>query len=196
MQKTKACTQDQLLFNNLIDFYQNQDYLTRMIEVIDGRCTNKEGKHVISRRIVDWFVTNFAKKYYTVYDLVNPKTGESKRFKVYSDYRSKLTAYSKKNFDPFCRWDRISIPYGDDSQIETTLGQLNFFKWAIQNKVIEYIQDHYDEISEDMLQRNSNSRKKEPTDANTGTRKKREELSISACQSIHKENIRIVLKFN
>ena len=34
-----------------------------------------------------------------------------KRFKVYDDYKLKLKAYSKKRFDPFCRYQKISIPY-------------------------------------------------------------------------------------
>ena len=37
-----------------------------------------------------------------------------------------LKAYSKKRFDPFCRWDRITIPYKNDTYIQTTIGQLNF----------------------------------------------------------------------
>ena len=65
------------------------------------------------------------------------------RFKVYNDYKLKLKAYSKKRFDPFCRWDRITIPYKQDSHIQTTIGQLNFFKWAIENNVIHYIEQNY-----------------------------------------------------
>jgi pimeloyl-ACP methyl ester carboxylesterase len=59
------------------------------------------------------------------------------------DYKLKLKAYSKKRFDPFCRWDRISIPYKDGTSIETTIGQLNFFKWALENKAIDYIEQHF-----------------------------------------------------
>jgi hypothetical protein len=110
----------------------------------------------------------------------------------------KLKAYSKKRFDPFCRWDRISIPYRDDKCIETTIGQLNFFKWALENKVIDYIEKNYETIEKDMNNRNSTSKRKELlvlTD-NSKTRKKREELSISATKSIKKEKVEIVLQFN
>jgi phage antirepressor YoqD-like protein len=114
---------------------------------------------------------------------------------VYVDYKLKLKAYSKKRFDPFCRWDRISIPFKDDKCIETTIGQLNFFKWALENKIIEYIDENYDVIESDMNNRNSTSKRKEIVD-NSKTRKKREELSISATKSIKKEKVEIVVQFN
>jgi hypothetical protein len=44
--------------------------------------------------------------------------------------------------------------------METTLGQLNFFKWAIENRVLEYIESHYDAIERDMNMRNSNSKRR------------------------------------
>ena len=148
------------------------------------------GKSVLSLRIVDWFATNYAKKYGTAYNI-----DESTRFSVYSDYKLKLKAYSKKRFDPFCRWERISIPYNTNAQVITTIGQLNFFKWAMENKVIEYIENHYNEIELDMNNRNSTSKRKLITSDNS-TRKKREELSISATKSIKKENIEITIQFN
>jgi iron uptake system EfeUOB component EfeO/EfeM len=134
------------------------------------------------------------------------------RFKVYNDYKLKLKAYSKKRFDPFCRWERITVPYDEEKFMETTIGQLNFFKWAIENKIVDYIEQHYAEIEEDMNMRNSTSKKRTPSDTestsssnnstpdniqdNTKTRKKREELSVSACKCIKKETVKIIVKFN
>jgi hypothetical protein len=153
------------------------------------------GESKISLRIVDWFSTNYAKKYYTLYTINDP-TGQIRRFKVYFDYKLKLKAYSKKRFDPFCRWDRISIPYKNDTCIETTIGQLNFFKWAIENNVINFIEENYETIEKDMNCRNSTSKRKEIIIDNSKTRKKREELSISATKSIKKEDVEIVVQFN
>lgn len=180
-------TQNELLLNNLMEFYNDDIILTKMLKIITG-----ESK--ISLRIVDWFVTNYAKKNFTLYDFEN-KNGEKIRFKVYFDYKLKLKAYSKKRLDPFCRWDRISIPYKGNSFIETTIGQLNFFKWAIENKVINYIEENFDIIEKDMNNRNSTSKRKETITDNSKTRKKREELSISASKSIKKEDVKIVVNF-
>jgi hypothetical protein len=186
MNSNKYCTQNQLLLNNLLEFYKNEDYIDKMLQIITG-----DSK--ISLRIVDWFATNYAKKYYTLYD-INTLSGIH-RFKVYFDYKLKLKAYSKKRFDPFCRWERISIPYKNDSSIETTIGQLNFFKWAIENEVIKYIEENYETIEKDMNSRNSTSKRKDTSD-NSKTRKKREELSVSATKSIKKEDIEIVVTFD
>jgi len=175
-------TQNGLLYSNLAEFYKNENHLNQMLSIVTG-----ESK--ISLRIVDWFVTNYAKKNYTLYVVDN------ERFKVYFDYKLKLKAYSKKRFDPFCRWDRINIPYKNNTSIETTLGQLNFFKWVIENKIIEYIENNYAIIEQDMNNRNSTSKIKE-TNENTKTRKKREELSISATKSIKKENVEIIVQFH
>jgi hypothetical protein len=178
-------TQNDLLLHNLLKYYEDHNNLQRMLNIITG-----ESK--ISLRIVDWFVTNYAKKYYTVYCLA-----DGRRFKVYVDYKLKLKAYSKGRLDPFCRRDRLSIPYEAGTSIETTIGQLNFFKWAFENNVIQYIEENYADIESDMNARNSTSKRKEiPIENNTKTRKKREELSISASKSIKKEMIEITVQFN
>lgn len=190
-------TQNDLLMQNLTHFYKDRENLVRMMSIING-----ESK--ISLRIVDWFVTNFAKKYYTVYELNVPHSGDPIRFKVYNDYKLKLKAYRKMKFDPFCRWTRITIPYDDEKFMETTIGQLNFFKWAIENKIIDFIEANYADIEADMNHRNSTSKRRTPTDVdgietggeNAKTRKKREELSVSACKFIKKESVKIVVKFN
>lgn len=179
-------TQNDLLLTNLLEFYntENNNNMDRMLKIINGESR-------ISLRIIDWFATNYAKKHYTVYQVQD----SDRRFKVYNDYKLKLKAYSKKRFDPFCRWDRITVPYKDGSHIQTTIGQLNFFKWAIENSVIDYIEQNYSNIEKDMNCRNSTS-KNRITDKSNKTRKKREELSVSASKSIKKEKVEIVVKFD
>ena len=179
-------TQNDLLLNNLLKFYEESNNMDYMLRIING-----ESK--ISLRIIDWFATNYAKKYYTVYEIPNTE----RRFKVYVDYKLKLKAYSKKRFDPFCRWERITVPYKDGKYIQTTIGQLNFFKWALENKVVDYIGENYETIEKDMNSRNSTSKRKETIVVdNSKTRKKREELSISATKSIKKEKVEIVVQFH
>jgi hypothetical protein len=184
-------TQNDLLLRNLMVFYKTEsnDNLDNMLKIITG-----ESK--ISLRIVDWFATNYAKKFYTLYTIEQTEDNVARRFKVYDDYKLKLKAYSKKRFDPFCRWDRISIPYKNGTFIETTIGQLNFFKWALENKVVDFIEENYDTIEKDMNNRNSTSKRKETIVDNSKTRKKREELSVSATKSIKKEKVEIVVQFN
>ena len=199
-------TQNDLLMTNLMKFYEEDNNLEKMLKIINGESP-------ISLRIIDWFATNYAKKFFTVYEV-----GVNRRFKVYVDYKLKLKAYSKRRFDPFCRWDRITIPYSNGTFIQTTIGQLNFFKWALENGVVAYSEAPYGTIEDDMNARNSTSRRnnainyitpesmqdaaQEAEEVNNGsknnnkTRKKREELSISATKSIKKETVEIVVSFN
>ena len=161
----------EIILKNLLKFYEQGNNLDTMLKIINGHSK-------ISLRIIDWFATNYAKKFYTVYTIKNTP----RRFKVYVDYKLKLKAYSKKRFDPFCRWDRITIPYKDGTFIQTTIGQLNFFKWAIENDVVQSA------TTTTIHESNSKTDK-------TKTRKKREELSISATKSIKKEKVEIVVSF-
>lgn len=175
--------QNDVLLNKLLEYYKlNDKNMDKMLSIINGESR-------ISLRIVDWFVTNYAKKHYTVIEVK-----ENQRFKVYVDYKLNLKAYSKMRFDSFCRWQRITVPYGPDKYIQTTIGQLNFFKWALENKVVYFIENNYAEIEADMNARNSTSKRK-PTTAQK-TRKKREELSISASKSIKREEVEITVEFH
>jgi hypothetical protein len=204
---TTGTTQNELLMTNLVQFFSRNDFepLRKMLGVING-------ESVISLRIIDWFSTNYAKKHYTVYSIPGAEGKCDRRFKVYTDYKLKLKAYSKKRFDPFCRWDRIAFPFHNNSSIQTTIGQLNFFKWAIENRVIQYIEANYAEIERDMNTRNSISKRKtmslsksstsststsitddDGSSVTTATRKRREELSILASSCIKKETVEVVV---
>lgn len=214
-------TQNTLLLTNLLKFYEQNGNLDVMLQIINGHSK-------ISLRIIDWFATNYAKKYFTVYVINNEYSKGSRRFKVYVDYKLKLKAYSKKRFDPFCRWDRITIPYKNGTFIQTTIGQLNFFKWAIENDIVQYIEQHYGTIEDDMNARNSTSKRSSSNSSTSSslssisstssscgedldsianevkneikseknkTRKKREELSVSAIKSIKTEKVEVVVSF-
>jgi hypothetical protein len=213
---TSTNTQDDLLLQNLMNFYENPHHMKTIQTIVNGETR-------VSLRIIDWFVTNYAKKYDTEY-IIRMRTGilkdliEDCKFKVYHRYKLQLKAYSKRRFDSFCRWERISIPCcqneaGEECFMETTIGQLNFFKWAIENRILDYIEKYYDEIERDMNMRNSSSRRNTtsstessdtstetpptPTSKSDGkTRKKRQELTVSASKCIKKEMVHIVVTFD
>jgi hypothetical protein len=180
-------TQNSLLLNNLLSFYNRDGNIEKILPIINGESS-------ISLRLIDWFATNYSKKHFTVYKFKH-ETGGERRFKVYLEYKLKLRAYSKKRFDPFCRWDRITIPYNDGTHIQTTIGQLNFFRWILENKILEYIEKNVSEITADMNKRNSTSKNVKGKVDKT-TRKTREELSVSATKSIKKENVEIIVSFD
>ena len=145
---------EELLMSQLISFYKNPNNINTMIPII-------EGDSHISLRVLDWFITNYSKTKNIHYSL------NQSDFRVHNDYKSQLKAYSKKQFDPFCRRDRILFRYINGNQemcIKTTVGQLNFFRWAIINNIIPYINDNLKEVESDMLissKKSSHEKKKE-----------------------------------
>ena len=190
--------QNNVLLDSLYEYYCKQKNINKLMEVL-------EDDNKISLRIIDWFVTNYSKKnniYYTIFETNTKKktfTQENnrifKQFNTYHSYKSQLKSFSKKKFDPFCRRDRINFKCGN-KVIDTTVGQLNFFKWAIDNLIIDYIKLYYVEIEEDM--NNSYNiikvQKKEKKDKKE--RKKRQELSKSASRGLNSNNMKVILEFN
>jgi hypothetical protein len=155
-------------------------------------------------RSIDWFITNYSKKnntYYLVYNdkLGNPSFSEIDNkyrvnMNVFHSYKSQLKAYSKKKFDPFCRRDRLLFEIDKEHSVETTIGQLNFFKWAISNLILDYIEIHKDEIEQDM--NHSLKMMKMNSDKKSGSRKKRQELSLSATRGLKMNHVPIEIRFD
>jgi hypothetical protein len=165
-------SQEQWVLYRLEKFYSNQSNLNRVRDILGG--TSK-----LSLRLIDWFVTNYSKKYNISY-----LTKQNKHIVVYLSYKSHLKAYSKKMFDPFCRWKRIKF-----CEMETTVGQLNFFEWALVDEVLDYIETHHDDIHRDMDVRLHEAKELvEP--------KKRHELSNSATNSLKRHDVKTTVKFD
>lgn len=184
-----------VLLTSLYKYYDEKN-VKKLLEVL-------EEDTKVSLRIIDWFVTNYSKKYNVFYSIYSTEKGKNtfnsdgnkpiKQFNTYHSYKAQLKSYSKKRFDPFCRRERISFNCSKDKEISTTIGQLNFFKWAIDNLIIDYINDNYDHIEEDM-NTSYNSMKKEKKDLKI--RKKRQELSKSASRGLNSNSMKVVLSFS
>jgi len=136
--------QHDLLMLSLSKFYSHAEHINLITPII-------QGKSPISLRLMDWFVTNYSKKTSTFIKTCN----------VYMSYRSQLKAYSKQQFDPFRRRDRITFYYNAENSIETTIGQLNFFRWVIQNEILSYITDNLKAIEQDMFSVQKKEKEKE-----------------------------------
>ena len=100
----------------------------------------------MSLRLIDWFVTNYAKFHNISY------IHKGQEFFVYIDYKNQLKAYSKKLFDPFCRRERILFQIGSIPAFVTTVGKLNFFRWAIEKGILDYINLNLSSIEKEMNQ--------------------------------------------
>lgn len=135
--KRKIHCKQELIIASLQRFYSGRDDLNEIVELLKGTSE-------VSLRLIDWFVTNFSKAHSTSYIL------HGQEFVVYMNYKNQLKAYSKKLFDPFCRRERISFQIPGHEAFLTTVGKLNFFRWAIEKGILDYIKGHQPEIEKEM----------------------------------------------
>ena len=134
-----------ILFASVKSFFANADYLKQLT-----RCL-VDHDHCVSLRVIDWLVTNYSKKKNVAY-IFHDFSGEERIFNVYLEYKSQLKSFSKSLFDPFKRGPRIQFADCYGKPFETTIGQLNFFKWAIRHGVVEYATRHVTDIERDMVE--------------------------------------------
>jgi hypothetical protein len=187
-----------VLLTALQMYYNDNKNSSKLIELL------KEDNK-ISLRIIDWFVTNYSKKnniYYSIFETPTKKktfvcdnNKILRQFNTYHAYKSQLKSFSKKKFDPFCRRDRITFSC-NGTPIETTVGQLNFFKWAIDNLIIDYIKINYKEIEDDMNTCYNSVKVQKKGKKEKNERKRRQELSKSASRGLNSNNMKVVLDFN
>jgi hypothetical protein len=117
----------ELLLKSLSKFYEDPKNGTKFLDIINHRVNG------LSLRNIEWYVTNYAKKHNVSYE----KEVSGKIFTVHIEYKSTLEGFSKKLFDPFCRTERIDFPVGGET-VKTTIGQLNFVRWCIQNDIVDH----------------------------------------------------------
>jgi len=135
--KRKIQCKQELIISSLQRFYSGRDDLGEIVELLKGTSD-------VSLRLIDWFVTNYSKAHSTSYILNNQE------FVVYMNYKNQLKAYSKKLFDPFCRRERISFQVPGHEAFLTTVGKLNFFRWALEKNILNYIKGHQGDIEKEM----------------------------------------------
>jgi hypothetical protein len=139
--------QRQFRYYKMIDqFFKGCDKnaVEKMVRIINK---DKSGGDCISLRVLEWVVTKFSKKN------VDINIDDKEYFSINIMYKAQLKSYKKSNFDPFRRDRKFMYNYDKKDQskkVITTLGQLNFFKWAISNKIIECVERHYETIIEAM----------------------------------------------
>jgi len=188
--KKKVGNSKDLLMISLSKFYNVKSNMQKILPVV-------EGNSPISLRLIDWFVTNYAKKHNNV--ITHKVNNNVIHFNVYLSYRSQLKAYSKQLFDPFRRRERITFIFDNKNSIETTIGQLNFFRWVIQNNIIEYVEQNLKAIEDDMIATQKDNHTKKFNDENLKIktiqtengvvyqkRKKRNQLSKAIMNNINK----------
>lgn len=162
-----------LLMQSLNDFYKDTGYIEKIRPIL-------EQKSDVSLRVLDWFITNYSKKHRIIIN---------KAFDVYQNYKLQLRSYSKKQFDPFCRKNKILFYYKDDQYIETSCGQLCFFRWCFQNGILDFVVNNLESIENDM-------KLSLKEDADKKSDKKRQPLSSSASRTVSRRHVKYTINFD
>ena len=213
---------DSILLDPLTKFYSNKKNLEQLLIILKYKKKKDEKK--LSLRLIDWFVTNYCKKYKVSIQITNKRKIEY--INIYDSYKSNLKAFSKQIFDPFRRKNRIILNYLEKDKyykitfnntipnkknyINTTIGQLNFFKWIIENNIFIYISNNRKVIETDMIksQKDNNNKKLDKKNLITKTvktkdgkekvvtRKKRNELSKNKSKNINLTKVKRTIYFD
>jgi hypothetical protein len=182
--KNRVQGKQEFIVRWLQDFYNQTGRIAEIMPFLTGAAP-------VSLRVVEWFVTNYSKKFNVAYPL------EDRQFIVHFQYKRELKAYSKRLFDPFCRRERISFEVRGSPVIEeTTVGQLNFFRWAIEKRVLHYILENAAAIEADMNTSFREHYSKEPESKTPTGRRKRKEMSASATKSVNHMVAPITVEFD
>ena len=215
--------ENNILLNQLKNFYQIDKNISTLFRILNHNNIHKNNKeNKISLRLIDWFVTNYCKKNKIIIE--KKEKNKTNHINIYNSYKSNLKAFSKQLFDPFRRKNELFLNYTSTSKvtftedkflyknnhIKTTIGQLNFFKWIIDNDIYEYIKLHKKTIENDMIisQKENNKKKLDKLNlvvknvkSKNGTihqvsRKKRIELSKSVNKNIQFNKQHTILYFD
>ena len=191
--RRKIHCKQELIVMNLQSFYSARPDIGEIMELL-------QGTGVISLRLIDWFVTNYAKRHNIGYIL------NGQEFMVYMSYKSQLKAYSKKLFDPFCRRERIMFSLPGIEAFVTTVGKLNFFRWAIEKNIIEYLKLNRETVETEMnshMKQLSRSRSTRTTassntteEATKTTKRVRTAFQVSPPQTLCRRDIEIKVGFD
>jgi len=171
--RQKINCKPELIIASLQRFYATNPNVNKVMPYLVGEAE-------ISLRIIDWFVTKFSRKNFTAYDL------NGQRFVVYKSYKGQLDAYNKQYFDTNCRRERIQFSVTGYEPFITTIGKLNFFRWALESGLLDYIEANqetlkagYNEFLKDTTQTQKRLRAESETSSANSTLSNASTVSIA-----------------
>lgn len=132
-----------VLLASVRTFFETGDNLQKLAACVSDAPTK------LSLRLMDYLTTAYARNYNIAY-IFEEADGDKRIFNIYLEYKTQLKAFSKNYFDPFKRGQRVNFTDAYGKPFETTLGQLNFFRWALRCGVVEYARKNMTTIERDM----------------------------------------------
>jgi len=190
--KRKIHCKQELIVSSLQKFYSACEDKAEVMKLLEGTSD-------ISLRLIDWFVTNYSKQHNISYIL------GGQEFLIYTNYKAQLKAYSKKLFDPFCRRERIMFQMQGYEMFQTTVGKLNFFRWAIEKGVLNYMKLNLPRIEKAMnlsareMQKVRKAASESTTSSSTSrgeTRKRLPSVPAASATNMQKHEYKVEVRFD
>lgn len=147
------------LMRGIDTFFSNPEHMGKLLPFLQQDPKNKPK---ISMRLIEWFVSVYCLNH-TVDWFIGTDF-----FNVFLDYQAMMEEYGKQLFDPFGRkWRKdkrknetneyavqiyhgIRFYYTDNDYVITTIAQLNFFRWFIEKRILEYMIEHRKTLTDEM----------------------------------------------
>jgi hypothetical protein len=193
MSDTEMNKTEQSMLPSLLKFFSDREHF----DVLKEFKLSKHSK--LSVGLLNWFNVNYAKEYGVEY--VVESMGRQRSVYVWQSYNAALSGYKKEYFDPFARGKNcgkeIAIEHNGEV-VRTTIRQLNYFRWAINNGVIDYVRKHVEDIYEDMNKRGRHSCDSSAVSScssveNDGLKKR--QISVSASKKLGIHSVTMTVKF-
>jgi len=209
-------------------FFSNAEHMGKLLPFLQQDPKNKPK---ISMRLIEWFVCVYCMHHTVDWFLGN------EFFNVYLDYNAMMKDNKKQRFDPFGRkWRKekrkdttvnppreytvqvyhgIRFFYTDTNYVITTVAQLNFFRWFIEKKILDYMIEHRKELIEEMNRHNQSKKKKKngvDTESEVGEEESLDEkptkrlcavvthsqrkVRVQATKKVTKKNVEVYVSFD
>ena len=110
-----------ILLTSLVKFYDAHSNRKRLFEIVNGA--------ILTSQYVDWFVTDISRRDKIVISNTS----------IWQSHNDHLKDFGIYYFDPFYRKNRRSVLFNNG--IETTIAQLNYYRWIFNNDIDTYLKD-------------------------------------------------------
>ncbi len=204
------------LMRGIDTFFSNPEHMGKLLPFLISQNKKTTNKPRISLRLIEWFVTDYCMHHSVDWFL------DGQFFNVFLDYQTMMNEYRKKRFDPFGRkWRKetsknddavqvyhgIRFFYSDTEYVITTVAQLNFFRWLIEKKILDYIIEHHDQLKTEMS-KNKGKGKDNKEQQVEGIQQQQQlplaihpplqqsKMRIKATQRVTKKHVEVIVSFD
>lgn len=174
-----------ILFHSVDKFYDDAENFTKLKQLLARPFTEHKN---ISLRLLDYFLSIYAGEN----GVCVPINGKIVSF--HDIYQARLSSNGKVLYDAFRRTQKLNYTKHGET-IETTLGQLLFFRDIISYKVLDYVAEHLVEIKRAMSNESSRMQAQKSVASQSAARRCKRR-SGRKCSGIYAYKQPVLVKFS